>query len=566
MLIELNIENFVLIKKLSLNFKEGLNILTGETGAGKSIIIGALGMLTGEKANSDYVRKGTTKATVEGIFSLDQESIDYILELDGSDIEIEEGILTISREIFESGRSLGRINGKVVSQGLMKDISMHVIDIHGQYDNQEIFLLDRQLSMLDRFGNEDLNPLLETVSELFKKHSKVTKKLKEIITDEKEIQRLIDSYKYQIEEIDKSNLTLDEEKNLEGRFAILKNAEEINFSLNKFDEMFFGEGYSVSNIVEDGINTISKFESINEDLVKLNALVIDVKYSLEEIKGLILSMDGSFEYDQYELEEIDNRIDLINNLKRKYGNSVEEILNYRKKIEINYQSLVKDIENAEKFLLEKSKIEKDYSDFSKKLSEKRKTIASKFEKMVNIEIRNLNLKDAEVLVNMEEKDQKIYQKGRDRIEFLVKMNNGDDFKSLRKVASGGEISRMMLAFKLVLNNNDSINTMVFDEIDTGISGYTASLVAEKLFKASIGNQIICITHLPQISSMADYHYLIEKSSSEDFTETNIRLLDENESIKEISRMLSGREINQLTLENAKELVRSNQEIKRNLKI
>lgn len=564
MLIELNINNFILIKELSLNFKEGLNIMTGETGAGKSLIIGALNMLTGEKANSEYVRRGSNKAIVEGIFSLGDDSIEYISNLDDIDIEIEDGILTITREIFESGRSLGRINGRVVSQNLMKDISMHVIDIHGQHDNQEIFILDRQLSMLDRFGKDDVYPLIGEVSELFSNYTKINKKLREVITDEKEIQRLIDSYKFQIEEIEKSDLKIEEEKSLEERYELLKNSEEINFNLGKFDEVFFGDNYSVENFVRDGLDCISKFEDINQDMKNLNTLVNDIKYNLEEIKSTVVGLDGAFEYNQYELEEINNRVDLVNNLKRKYGNTIEEILAYKNDIQIKYDRLVSDIENAEKYLVEKKEIEEKYNDLSTRLSQARKHVSLDFEERLNKEIRNLNLNNASVKVSFEERDSKLYQKGRDKIEFLAQINHGDDYKSLRKVASGGEISRLMLGFKLVLNNNDSINTMVFDEIDTGISGYTASLVAEKLYKASIGNQIICITHLPQISSMADHHYLIEKTNLEDSTETNIRQLSKEESINEISRMLGGREINELTIENARDLVRSNDEIKQGL--
>jgi DNA repair protein RecN (Recombination protein N) len=564
MLIELNINNFILIKELSLNFKEGLNIMTGETGAGKSLIIGALNMLTGEKANSEYVRRGSNKAIVEGIFSLGDDSIEYISNLDDIDIEIEDGILTITREIFESGRSLGRINGRVVSQNLMKDISMHVIDIHGQHDNQEIFILDRQLSMLDRFGKDDVYPLIGEVSELFSNYTKINKKLREVITDEKEIQRLIDSYKFQIEEIEKSDLKIEEEKSLEERYELLKNSEEINFNLGKFDEVFFGDNYSVENFVRDGLDCISKFEDINQDMKNLNTLVNDIKYNLEEIKSTVVGLDGAFEYNQYELEEINNRVDLVNNLKRKYGNTIEEILAYKNDIQIKYDRLVSDIENAEKYLVEKKEIEEKYNDLSTRLSQARKHVSLDFEERLNKEIRNLNLNNASVKVSFEERDSKLYQKGRDKIEFLAQINHGDDYKSLRKVASGGEISRLMLGFKLVLNNNDSINTMVFDEIDTGISGYTASLVAEKLYKASIGNQIICITHLPQISSMADHHYLIEKTNLENSTETNIRQLSKEESINEISRMLGGREINELTIENARDLVRSNDEIKQGL--
>ncbi|MCT4632729.1 MAG: DNA repair protein RecN [Firmicutes bacterium] len=564
MLIELNINNFILIKELSLNFKEGLNIMTGETGAGKSLIIGALNMLTGEKANSEYVRRGSNKAIVEGIFSLGDDSIEYISNLDDIDIEIEDGILTITREIFESGRSLGRINGRVVSQNIMKDISMHVIDIHGQHDNQEIFILDRQLSMLDRFGKDDVYPLIGEVSELFSNYTKINKKLREVITDEKEIQRLIDSYKFQIEEIEKSDLKIEEEKSLEERYELLKNSEEINFNLGKFDEVFFGDNYSVENFVRDGLDCISKFEDINQDMKNLNTLVNDIKYNLEEIKSTVVGLDGAFEYNQYELEEINNRVDLVNNLKRKYGNTIEEILAYKNDIQIKYDRLVSDIENAEKYLVEKKEIEEKYNDLSTRLSQARKHVSLDFEERLNKEIRNLNLNNASVKVSFEERDSKLYQKGRDKIEFLAQINHGDDYKSLRKVASGGEISRLMLGFKLVLNNNDSINTMVFDEIDTGISGYTASLVAEKLYKASIGNQIICITHLPQISSMADHHYLIEKTNLEDSTETNIRQLSKEESINEISRMLGGREINELTIENARDLVRSNDEIKQGL--
>jgi DNA repair protein RecN (Recombination protein N) len=462
MLIELNINNFILIKELSLNFKEGLNIMTGETGAGKSLIIGALNMLTGEKANSEYVRRGSNKAIVEGIFSLGDDSIEYISNLDDIDIEIEDGILTITREIFESGRSLGRINGRVVSQNIMKDISMHVIDIHGQHDNQEIFILDRQLSMLDRFGKDDVYPLIGEVSELFSNYTKINKKLREVITDEKEIQRLIDSYKFQIEEIEKSDLKIEEEKSLEERYELLKNSEEINFNLGKFDEVFFGDNYSVENFVRDGLDCISKFEDINQDMKNLNTLVNDIKYNLEEIKSTVVGLDGAFEYNQYELEEINNRVDLVNNLKRKYGNTIEEILAYKNDIQIKYDRLVSDIENAEKYLVEKKEIEEKYNDLSTRLSQARKHVSLDFEERLNKEIRNLNLNNASVKVSFEERDSKLYQKGRDKIEFLAQINHGDDYKSLRKVASGGEISRLMLGFKLVLNNNDSINTMVFD--------------------------------------------------------------------------------------------------------
>jgi DNA repair protein RecN (Recombination protein N) len=570
MLLELNIENFVLIENVNINFTEGFNVLSGETGAGKSIVIDAISIALGGKSNKNYVRTGKQKAVIQIVFAFNDERLKRLLDEYG--IDCEDNIIILNREIFGTGKSISRINGRIVQLAFAKKVAKMLIDIHGQHEHQSLLYTENHLHMLDLFGNEVLLKDLEMVKRKYNELKEIERKLESIDQNDKERERRIDLIKFQIEEIDSCNLKIDEDSDLSREFDLLKNSEEI-FSIvhDSYDRISAGlnENQSITSALSEILANFEKIANFDDAIMDFNKELQDIFYRLQDIATDMRLYGENITYDSEALFEVEKRLDTINNLKRKYGNTIEEILEYREQL-YNELKELEDSANTIKTL--KGKIEgikKEFIEISNRLSLQRKKIAKNFESKMIQELKDLNFENAEFKVSITpylHKDNGLYftKYGIDKVEFLISTNPGEPLKSLSKVASGGEMSRIMLAMKVILAKIDNISTLIFDEIDTGISGKTANVVGEKIALISKTHQTICITHLPQIAVMADSHMFIKKIVSNNETKTLINKLDTKDRINEISRLIGGNQITELTLNHAKEMLNMADNIKKNI--
>lgn len=560
MLLELNIENFVLIENVNVNFNEGFNVLSGETGAGKSIIIDAIGLALGGKSNKNYVRTGKDKAVIQIVFAFEGEKLKTLLNEYG--IDSEDNIIILNREIFGTGKSISRINGRIVQLTFAKKIAKLLIDIHGQHEHQSLLYIENHMHMLDMFGSEVLLMNLEKVKQKYSELKEYERKLQSINQNDKERERRIDLIKFQIEEIDSCGLKVNEDINLASQFDLIKNSEDIFTIIHESQDKIsagFNDEQSILGMLSGVMAEFEKISNLDNEIKSFSKELQDVFYRLQDLTSDMRRYSESIIFDSQLLLEVENRLDTINNLKRKYGNTINEILDYRDKL---FNEL-EELENStNRIMLLNQKIEvckKEYMELSDKLSIKRKNIAKKFESKMMKELKDLNFEKTQFKVsitpNLDNGNNLIFSKnGTDKVEFLISTNPGEPLKSLAKVASGGEISRIMLAMKVIFAKIDNISTLIFDEIDTGISGETANIVGEKIALIAKTHQTICITHLPQIAVMADNHLFIEKVVSQNKTNTIIRKLDTKERINEISRLIGGNKITNLTLEHAKELL------------
>lgn len=560
MLLELNIENFVLIENVNINFTEGFNVLSGETGAGKSIVIDAISLALGGKSSKNYVRTGKQKAVIQTVFTFEDNGIKQLLDEYG--IDCDDNIIILNREIFGTGKSISRINGRIVQLAFAKKIAKMLIDIHGQHEHQSLLYTDNHLNMLDLFGNEILVKNLEKVNKKYNQLKEIEKKLKKIDQNDKERERRIDLIKFQIEEIDSCSIKEGEDADLSKEFELLKNSEKIFEIIHESHDKISAGLDDKQSILGTLSEILVKFEDIcglDENIMNFNNELQDIFYRLQDITTDMRHYGENITYDSEALFEIEKRLDTINNLKRKYGNTIEEILEYRNKMSKELEELEDSANRIESLKEEIEICKKEYLKLSKLLSKQRKEISKGFESKMMKELKDLNFENAEfkvnITTNVDKNNNLVFKKnGIDKVEFLISTNPGEPLKSLSKVASGGEISRIMLAMKVILAKIDNIETLIFDEIDTGISGKTANVVGEKIALISRTHQTICITHLPQIAVMADSHLFIEKITSENQTTTLIKKLNTKDRINEISRLIGGNVITDLTLKNAKEML------------
>ncbi len=558
MLLELEIKDFALIDKLNISFNKGLNILTGETGAGKSIIIDAVNMAIGERADRSFIRSGCDKCMVQAIFSVENSSgIDTILKQYGIEIdEDDHSTLIITREIHLNGRSTCRINGVIVTQTVLKSVTQKLIDIHGQHEHQSLLNSNFHIDMLDSYGGIEVLNLVNCVSSLYQELHILKKKLNTICFDEMERERKIDLIKFQIDEIESAKLISGEEEELKKQKSILSNSEKIYQALSNIYETLHGENLdsSVLDKISNSVNAVNSISFLDDQFVCFKETFEEVQYKLEDVSRDIRRYIDEIDFDPKILEEIEIRLDIVNTLKRKYGNTVEEVLEYKEKI----QSELWEFENNDEEITKlKEQIDCKYNELSKKsieLSSLRKVVASDFENKLTEILLSLNMGKVQFKVSFNNEQNKFTSKGMDQIEFMISTNLGEPLKPLSKIASGGEMSRIMLAFKTILANVDNIPTLIFDEIDTGISGRTAQIIGEKLYDIANHHQIICITHLPQIATMADHHYLIEKVEIENNVKTVVEKLEKSRQIEELGRLLDG-ELTDITIKHAAEMIK-----------
>ena len=535
MIATLHIKNIGIIEDLSIDLNKGLNILTGETGAGKTLIIDSLQIISGGRFSKEMIRKGETNSFVE-LCMYEPES------------ESEEGNIIISREISATGKNMCKINGRMVTVNELKEFMSNFIEIHGQNDNQNLLDNRKHITYLDNFSGEKLQKNKEKYEKLYEERNQIKQELKDNFGDEKEKQRKLDLLQYQVNEIEEAKLKIEEETELEEKRKIMSNAEKISDNLNEADNL----------ISENSIDTISmairaleKIENIDEKYEKVSGSLKTIYYELQELSRDISSYTKDIYFDEEERNYIEERLNLIYSLKRKYGNSIKEILKYSEETKKEIEHIENLEEYNNKLKNRQKEIEHQMDKLAKEMNEIRKENAKNLSEQINQELIDLEMKNAKINIHIEYKDE-YYKTGKDIVTFFIATNIGENEKELSKIASGGEMSRIMLAIKKVLAETDKMPVLVFDEIDTGISGKAANSVAKKLKAISKKHQVMCISHLPNIAAVADHNYFISKNVKQERTSTQIRLLKENEVIEEIARISSG-EVNEITLKYATEL-------------
>ena len=537
MITNLHIKNIGIIEEIFIDFNNGLNVLTGETGAGKTLIIDSLNIISGGRFSKEMIRKGETNSYVEMCLYVPESNC----SIDGN--------IIVSREISTNGRNMCKINGRMVTVNELRDFMRKFIEIHGQNDTLNLLNVKVQEQYLDGFIGKDIVNLKEEYRNCYVKFNEIKKELKDNYGDEKERERKIDLLKYQFNEIEEANLKLDEEDSLEEKRKIMLNSEKLIKNLEDAD-MAIGE--NTIDALSIAIRALEKIESIDKNYEDSSSNLKNVYYELQEISRDISSYREDVFFDEDERNEVETRLDLLYSLKRKYGNSVSEILEYKNEIEQEIDR----IENLEEYTIKLKKELKEMENSMNKIASKmhllRKDNAVILSEKINEKLKQLEMKNAKIDIHVDYKDEEFFETGKDIVEFYICTNLGEDSKELNKIASGGEMSRIMLAIKTVLSNCDKIPVLVFDEIDTGISGKAANAVAENMREISKKHQILCISHLPNIAAMADYNYFISKKVNNERTSTNIRLLEEAEVINEIARISSG-EINDATIKYAYEL-------------
>lgn len=533
----LHIKNIGIIDDVTIDLNEGFNVLTGETGAGKTLIIESLQILSGGRFSKEMIRRGEENSFVEASFYL-------------PNLNFEDNMVVISREISLKGKNTCKINGRLVTVTELRNFMKNIIDIHGQNENQSILDLNNQINLLDEYSEKELKVFKNKYTSLYEEYIKIKAELDKNYGDDREKQRKLDLLNYQLKEIEDAKLKKGEEEILEEKIKLINFSEKISQNLQESETQ-------INNNIVDSMNYVIRLlEKIEQYSSKYAELVSRLKNSYYEIQevGLdinLISKDNYFnEEEKFDIEE---RLDLINSLKRKYGNSIDEILKYKN----NIKDEIYEIENLEGYINSlKSKL-RNLEEEMMKLAEKMHDIRIKFSKdlssKINKELKDLEMKNATFSVKIEFNESKKFNKnGLDKIEFLISTNRGEEEKSLIKIASGGEMSRIMLAIKTILASVDKIPIMIFDEIDTGISGIAANVTGEKMKKISKSHQVICVTHLASIAAKGEYNYFISKEILENKTRTTVKLLNEEETLMEIARISSG-SITDISLNHAKEL-------------
>lgn len=552
MLLQLSIKNFALIEEITLDLDEGFTILAGETGAGKSILIDAINYVLGSKFNKDLIRTGEEKTFVEAICSIeDNKSLKEILDF--YDIEYDD-ILIISRESFKNGKSVIRVNGKAIILSNLRKISEKLIDIHGQHSNQNLLNKDRHIEYLDSFGKINLENDFIKYKESFVEFKDIKDKILSLNKNESD-EKLVDYIKYQIEEIDNASLSAGEEEKLIDRYNILSNHEKIRNSLARsysYLDSSTGE-YSVLDSLDFVVREISAIEKHSEKAKLIKERVNNTYYELQDLTKDIKSLLDESYYDENELDEINSRIYKIGLLKKKYGSSIEEILKYRENLDKQYQEIINSGEIIKELKNKLIVIEKRLDKYSKNIHEKRVILGKAIEEKIEKELKYVGLGKCTFKISIEY-DDSFNLKGKDKVQFMISTNLGEPIKPMEKIVSGGELSRIMLSLKSVFIDKDNTPTIIFDEIDTGISGRIAQCVAEKMYEISNKHQVLCITHLPQIASMSDNHYMVKKYIENEKTFTKIEKINEEKKIEEIAIMLGGVKLTENTLTNAREII------------
>ena len=550
MLLNLHVKNLALIEEVDVDFEKGLIVLTGETGAGKSLILGSVNIALGNKASKDMIRKGTDYSLVELTFSVSENCAKQLKKYD---IYMEEdNIVTVTRKISE-GRSISKINGETVNIKTLKNVMSLLIDIHGQHDHQSLLYTKNHLDILDKFAKDSILELKEQIKEEYSKYTKLIKKLEEFNIDEGQKAREIEFAEYEVNEIESANLKPEEDVQVEEEFKKLSNSKEIVSALSEiYNALSYETAGGLGDIINKAVMDINSIKGMDEKISQFQTELYDIDNLCRELTSQIYDYNSGMDFNPEYVREVEERLDVINHLKLKYGNSIEEILRYKEEKEEYLEKLNNMTDEMESVKNQISELEGTLNNLCTKLSEQRKKAAKELEVLVKQALVDLNFIAVEFEIQITRKES-IGENGFDNVEFMISTNPGESVKPLVKVASGGELSRIMLAIKSILATEDDIDTLIFDEIDTGISGQTAMKVTEKMAKISRNHQVICISHLSQIAAMADSHYLIKKTADENSTTTSIKKLTRQQSIEELLRINGGSGITEAGLIHATEM-------------
>ena len=538
MISTLHIKNIGIIEDLTIDFNEGFNVLTGETGAGKTLIIGSLGIIAGGRFSKDMIRNGEKYSFIEASFFCPEYP------------EAVEGNIIVSREIYSNGRNSCKINGRLVTVNELKEFMASIINIHGQQDNQNLLNPSKHIDYLDDFIGQEMVEVKETYIGLFKRYQEIVIELDKNYGDDQEKERKLDLLNYQLKEIKNAKLKVGEDSKLQEEHTIMKNSEKLQENLQEIDETLNNQAIeSISN----SIRCLEKISSCGEVYEGKLTELKNIYYEVQELTRDISNMKEEVCFDEQERDEVERRLDEIHSLKRKYGNSIEEILTYKEKLEKEI-SEIENVDEINKVLKqEKEKVKKQMVELCTKMNSLRKKYATILSEKINNELKDLEMSNAKLRINIEAQgEEKFNSNGFDKVEFRICTNRGEEEKELAKIASGGEMSRVMLAIKTVLADVDKVLTLVFDEIDTGISGKAAKAVGEKLKRIAQNHQVMVVTHSASIAAKATYHYYISKKTIEDKTYTEIKQLKEMEMIEEIARIASG-DVTDISIAHAKEL-------------
>lgn len=554
MLLEISIKNFAIIEEISLTFENGMTVLTGETGAGKSIIIDAMNLMLGARASLDVIRHGTKKTEIEGLFSVGKNpALTQILEENGIDVTEE---LIIRRDILQNGRSIGRINGQMVNLTTLRAVGQYLVDIHGQHDQEELMKPNRHIRMLDEFGNEQFTAVKKHYQELFESYRQLRKRVVTKQKNEQEHKARIEMLEFQIAEIETAALKAGEDQELHQKRDKLLNHKNIADTLTNAYVMLDDEEFSSLSNIRSAMNDLLTLEEFDADYKEMSANVSEAYYILEEVTKHLGDVLDDLDFDAGSLQQIEARLEVIYSITRKYGGSVDDVLEYYDNITKEYNLLTGNDESSDDLEKALKGLERELILAAEKLSQERHALAKELETEIKQELADLYMEKADFQVQFTKG--KFNRDGNEAVEFYISTNPGEGFKPLVKVASGGEISRLMLAIKSAFSRKEDKTSIVFDEVDTGVSGRVAQAIAQKIYKIGSNGQVLAISHLPQVIAIADYQFFIEKRSDENTTVSTVRLLTKEERVEEIAKMLAGSDITEMAREQARSLLGSQQ--------
>ena len=552
MLKELSIRNFSIIDELTVEFKQGLTVLTGETGAGKSIIIDAVHILAGGRSSVEFIRHGTKKAELTGLFELPTGDHPIYPKLEEAGIEVEEGTVILRRDLQDNGKSTCRINNRIVPLTVLREIGGSLIDIHGQHENQELMDERHHISLLDHFAKDQLTDIKATYEEQYAAYRTLKQEVAALSLDEQRIAQKIDLYQFQTKELEQAKLQVAEEDALLDERRRLMNFHKIFERASLAYEAIQAEGSGLDSI-GNAMNALDDIASIDEAFKEPSEAVTSSFYALQDAAYQIKNVIDELEFDPERLNEVEQRLAMYQSMKRKYGATVEEILAYYDKIAEELDALLNRDESIQQNEKKLSQMEQSLAKIANELTAIRKDNAVKLSEAIMEQLKVLHMEKATFIVHFNELEQ-FDSNGQDQVAFYISTNVGEPPKSLPKIASGGELSRMMLALKTIFSSSSGITSIIFDEVDTGVSWRVAQAIAEKISAISSNSQVLCISHLPQVAAMADQHYFIKKEVEHDRTFTTINEIVGEERVEEVSRMMSGAEITETTLKHARELI------------
>ena len=552
MLLEISIKNFAIIEAISLNFEKGMTVLTGETGAGKSIIIDAMNMMLGARATTDVIRHGAPKAEIEGLFSIENSlPLQEIFDEQGIDLGDE---IIIRREILQNGRSVSRVNGQMVNLSVLRAIGQHLVDIHGQHDQEELMRPQLHIQMLDEFGDTDFLELKQSYQTNFDAYRQMRKQLLEIKKNQEEHKARIEMLEFQMAEIESAALQPGEDIKLNQERDKLLNHKNIADTLTNAYTMLDNEEFSSLANVRSAMNDMESLEEYDAEYREISTSLSESYYALEDVIKRLEDIIEDLDFDGNRLMQIESRLDLIHAITRKYGGNVDDVLLYFAKITEEYNLLTGNNLSSEDMEAELKQLEVSLVDLASKLASARHNLAQQLEIEIQQELKDLYMDKARFQVQFTKG--KFSREGNESVEFYISTNPGEDFKPLVKVASGGELSRLMLAIKSAFSRKEGKTSIVFDEVDTGVSGRVAQAIAQKIHKIGQHGQVLAISHLPQVIAIADYQFFIEKISNEHSTVSIVRLLTVEERVEEVAKMLAGENVTEAALTQARELLQS----------